>query len=99
MDQAVTGTKLTPQQRTDFGNLASELTAASAHTYNSKRGEYLQQGNDYGLNAERAVGKAVDVPSIMKDGGKLSVTAPNGKTYSFTNARDLANFKFSTGIK
>jgi hypothetical protein len=49
MDQAVTGTKLTPQQRTDFGNLASELTAASAHTYNSKRGEYLQQGNDYGL--------------------------------------------------
>jgi hypothetical protein len=101
VSQALNGTKLTPQQRQDFGNLATELTAASAQTYNQKRSEYLQQGNDYGLNAARALGKEVEVPS-RKDSPKstgLSVTAPNGKTYVFNSERELANWKMATGVK
>lgn len=31
--------------------------------------------------------------------GNFSITAPNGKTYNFSNAKDLANFKLSAGIK
>jgi Spy/CpxP family protein refolding chaperone len=99
--QAMDGTKLTPQQRTDFGNLASELTAASAQAYNSKRSEYHQQGKDYGLNSDRALGKPVTIPSIMKPATAqgLSVTAPNGKTYTFNSEREMANWKMATGVK
>lgn len=105
LEQSMSGTKLTPQQRTDFGNLAAELTAASAQSYNSKRSEYHQQGKDYGLNADRALGKPVEVPTIMKPttektaDGKLSFSAPNGKTYVFNSERELANFKMATGAK
>lgn len=101
LDQSLNGTKLTPQQRTDFSNLAAELTAASAQTYNQKRAEYHQQGKDYGLNADRALGKPVEVPSMMKPAAKsgLSITAPNGKTYTFNNERELANWKMATGVK
>ena len=106
LEQALSGTKLTPQQRSDFGALAGELTAASAQAYNSKRSEYHQQGADYGLNADRALGKPVEVPSIMKKpptgsntDGKISFTAPNGKTYAFNSERELANFKMATGAK
>ncbi len=31
--------------------------------------------------------------------GNFSIAAPNGKTYNFSNAKDLANFKLSAGIK
>lgn len=31
--------------------------------------------------------------------GKFSVIAPNGKTYTFNNAKDLANFKLTAGIQ
>lgn len=100
--QSMDGTKLTPQQRTDFTNLSTELTAASAQAYNSKRKEYEVQGSEYGLNAPRALGKAVDVPSIMKPDSKtsgLSVTAPNGKTYTFKSESEMKSFKMAAGLK
>lgn len=99
--QTMDGTKLTPQQRTDFGNLASELTAASAQAYNSKRDEYHKRGKEFGLNADRAIGKPVAIPSIMKRATAqgLSITAPNGKTYTFNSQRELANWKMATGVK
>lgn len=99
--QSMDGTKLTPQQRADFGSLASELTAASAQTYNAKRSEYFQQGKDYGLNADRALGKPVDVPSATKRTAdkKLSLAAPNGKTYTFNSLGEMNNFKMATGVK
>lgn len=59
------GTKLTPTQRTDFSNLADELTAASAQAYNSTRQSYIDRGKGYKLDAERALGPAAKVPSIM----------------------------------
>jgi len=34
-----------------------------------------------------------------KAGSKFSITAPNGKTYSFPDAKSLANFKLTTGIR
>lgn len=97
--QAIDGTKLTETQRTDFGNLATELTAASAQAYNSKRSEYFTQGAEYNLNAGRALGRPVNVPEITKPSAGFSITAPNGKTYTFKTQGELNNFKLSTGAK
>ena len=62
----LSGQRLTPNQRIEFGNLANELMAASAQAYNMKRGEYENLGSGYQLNANRALGPMVQVPSIMK---------------------------------
>ncbi|WP_138514563.1 hypothetical protein [Rhodoferax bucti] len=101
LSQSMSGTKLTPTQRQDFLALATELTAASAHAYNSKRSEYRQQGSEYGLNADRALGKPADVPALANSGSdsQLSVVAPNGKTYVFKDQKALANWKMVTGVK
>jgi len=60
----IKGTKLTPTQRTDFQALADKLYGTAASTYNDKRGEYIQQGEEYGLNATRAVGAPAKLPEI-----------------------------------
>jgi hypothetical protein len=52
----ITGTKLTPKQREDFQTLANTLYGTASDVYNSKRSELVQQGSEFGLNAERALG-------------------------------------------
>jgi hypothetical protein len=52
------GTKLTPQQRVEFRQLADALYGESVKQFNAKRGEYIRLGSEYGLNAERAIGAA-----------------------------------------
>lgn len=47
----ISGNKLTPQQRKDFGALADELMGAATQAYNSKRSEYAKFGERYGLDA------------------------------------------------
>jgi len=54
-DMWITGKKLTPQQRADFGVLADELFDAASQGYNKKRDEYVAAGKRYGL-PEEAVG-------------------------------------------
>jgi hypothetical protein len=46
----ISGNKLTPQQRKDFGLLADELMGAATQAYNTKRTEYEGFGKQYGLN-------------------------------------------------
>lgn len=46
----LSGEKLTPQQRKEFGSLADELYKAAAQSYNSKRSEYEQMGKRYQLD-------------------------------------------------
>ena len=65
-NMVVTGQKLTPTQRQDFQGLADRLFADSANAYNSKRNEYLQIGNAYDLNAERALGGPAKAPTITQ---------------------------------
>jgi hypothetical protein len=60
----IKGTKLTPTQRADFQLLADKLYGTAASTYNEKRGEYIQQGEEYGLNATRAVGAPAKLPEL-----------------------------------
>jgi hypothetical protein len=60
-----TGKKLTPTQRVEFQNLATELMAAAAQAYNAKRESYVGIANDYGFNVGRTVGEPAKVPSIM----------------------------------
>ena len=56
------GTKLTPDQRKDFQDLADKLYSTAATTYNQKRNEFVTQGSQYGLNAERALGAPAKLP-------------------------------------
>src|SRR5512139_220547 len=60
----ISGQKLTPQQRTEFGLLADDFYHAAEQAYNQKRMEYEQLAKDYGLNATRALGPA---PSNVVD--------------------------------
>jgi len=69
------GTKLTPTQRQDFGNLATELYAAAGQTYNIKRGEIADLGSKYKLNANTALGAPATIPSIMKGSGSIEGAA------------------------
>lgn len=62
-NSVIKGTKLTPAQRKDFQQLADKLFADSTSTYNAKRNEYVGLGTSYGLNAERALGPAAELPS------------------------------------
>ena len=70
----IKGTKLTPTQRADFQLLADKLYGTAASTYNDKRGEYIQQGEEFGLNATRAVGAPAKLPETEK---KRKVYNPN----------------------
>lgn len=58
----IDGTKLTDTQRKDFQSLSDQLFATATRSYNSKRAEYADQGSQYGLNAERALGKPATMP-------------------------------------
>jgi hypothetical protein len=58
----IKGTKLTETQRADFQALANKLYGTAATTYNDKRGEYIQQGEEFGLNATRALGAPAKLP-------------------------------------
>jgi hypothetical protein len=56
-DRLLKGTKLTPDQREDFGKLAEQFYSDAQKQYNAKRGEYEGFANDYGLNSNRILGR------------------------------------------
>jgi hypothetical protein len=58
----ISGEKLTPDQRKDFQTLSDQLFSTATTAYNRKRSEYADQGSQYGLNAERALGKPAAMP-------------------------------------
>lgn len=57
----MSGEKLTPTQRTDFGALAAELMRAASQAYNAKRSEYENFGKQYQLNPS-VLGPAAVIP-------------------------------------
>jgi hypothetical protein len=63
------GTKLTPSQRKDFGDLSTKLYEAAASGYNKTADEYQGVAKDYNLNADRVAKKA----SSMSAGGWSAV--------------------------
>ena len=65
------GTSLTPTQRQDFQNLATELYSAAGQAYNAKRNEIADFGAKYNLDANKALGAPATIPSIMKNSGSL----------------------------
>jgi hypothetical protein len=65
------GTSLTPTQRQDFQNLATELYSAAGQAYNAKRNEIADFGAKYNLDANKALGAPATIPSIMKNSGPL----------------------------
>ena len=77
LNRAITGEKLTPQQRLDFKALSNELYAAAGQAYNQKRSEYEGFGNAYQLpNLNTALGAPANVPSVVRQPGG-SFTAPS----------------------
>lgn len=69
----ISGEKLTPKMREDFGKLADELYAASAQAYNKKRGEYETMGQRYQLDPS-VLGAPAKVDSVGR-GGMPSMSA------------------------
>ena len=65
------GTRLTPTQRQDFQNLATELYAAAGQSYNAKRNEFVDLGSKYNLDATKALGAPATIPSLMKNSGSF----------------------------
>ena len=57
-NMVVTGQKLTPSQRKDFGELASQLYGAASERYNKSAEEYQGVAKDYKLNPDRVAKKA-----------------------------------------
>lgn len=57
-NMVVTGQKLTPSQRKDFGELSAQLYGAAADRYNKSADEYQGVAKDYNLNADRVAKKA-----------------------------------------
>jgi hypothetical protein len=63
----MSGQKLTPMQRADFGQLAGKLYEAASGRYNASADEYRKTASDYGLNADRVA--KPDKQSTMGGGG------------------------------
>lgn len=57
-NMVVTGQKLTPSQRKDFGELSAQLYGAAADRYNKSADEYQGVAKDYNLNSDRVAKKA-----------------------------------------
>jgi hypothetical protein len=72
VDNWTKGTKLTPTQRQDFNNLATELYAAAGQTYNMKRNEFADFGAKYKLDANKALGAPATIPSLMTNSGAFN---------------------------
>lgn len=68
----MSGQKLTPEQRKDFGKLADELYAAAEGRYNQSVEEYQGTAKDYGLNASR-VAKPAKKSSVSPGGWSATV--------------------------
>jgi hypothetical protein len=49
----ITGEKLSPKQRKDFGALAEQMYNAAAERYNQSAEEFRSTARDYNLNADR----------------------------------------------
>ena len=69
----VSGQKLTPAQRKDFGELSDKLYEAAAERYNASADEYQSVAKDYNLNPGRVAKKAVSstkpAQSTISSGG------------------------------
>ena len=57
----MSGAKLTPSQRKDFSELATQLHSAAASRYNASADEYRGIASDYGLKADR-----IAKPSVVR---------------------------------
>ncbi len=78
----VSGEKLTPQQRKDFGSLADELLDATSNAYNAKRGEYEEFGKTYELNPA-VLGPAASTKGAAKAAGISKPASSGGKFLGF----------------
>lgn len=67
----MSGQKLTPMQRADFGQLAGKLYEAASGRYNASADEYRKTASDYGLNADRVA--KPDKRSTMGGGWSATV--------------------------
>lgn len=102
------------QARRDFVNavLRQESGAAiGAQEFDNASKQYFPQpGDSETVIAQKARNRALAVQALQANAGraalepavpqeKFTVTAPNGKTYTFPDQKSMNNFKLSTGIK
>ena len=101
-----TGQNLLPEERQDLIRQAQTLTQTDYTRSRNDVSAYKDNAKRLGLdpNLYAPDPYAGFVPNDGKkpnagSSGKLSIVAPNGKTYNFNNERELANWKMATGVK
>lgn len=62
------GTKLSPEQRKDFADLAKSLFSVSFDAFSEKRNQYRSLADQYGLNVNRVVGLEPELPAPKATG-------------------------------
>lgn len=76
-DMLIKGTKLTPKQRQDFGELSNQLYEAAAGRYDQTAREYQGVAKDYNLNPER-VAKPSNVQAAVRQNAPAQAPAGGG---------------------
>lgn len=77
-NRIINGEKLTPSQKREFEQLASDLFSSAVNTYNEKRGYYEGLANNYGFAPGNIIGKPAELPSLVTTpagGGDLQSAA------------------------
>lgn len=64
-NRIITGEKLTPMQKREFEQLASDLFSSAVNTYNEKRGYYEGLANTYGFAPGNIIGKPAELPPLV----------------------------------
>ena len=96
-----TGRNLLPEERQDLINQARTLTQTDYKRTRNDVKAYRDNAQRLGLDADLYAPDpyAGFKPTEEMQSDKLSITAPNGKTYSFNSLNELNNFKMKTGVK
>jgi hypothetical protein len=96
-NRAIEGVRLNPTQRQQFTAQAEKLFTNAKQNQDRVRQTYTTRAERWGIPTDLVL-DAAETPS-PDAAGPITVTAPNGKTYSFPDAEKAAQFRASVGGK
>jgi len=92
LNQLQTGEKLTPSQRKDFAESASQLYGAATNRYNESATEYQQMAKDYELNPERIAKPVTEVKPVSNKKPPMKGQVVDGYKFKGGNPADPNNW-------
>jgi hypothetical protein len=95
-NKALSGERLTENQRKQFRSQANKLADASKETEKTVRAGLTRISKKYGLDSDNIF---YDVNQTPTQGGGATVRLPDGKVMQFPSQKEADLFKKETGIK